>query len=215
MADPSQFFGFSPQNHQGETPTVTNPKYAVYNYLQNVDPRSAWAQSAADTLNKQFNTQEFKALDGETLGYGDEYVHSGQPGGGPGSLSNPGTGAGAFTWGSQPAPQSGQQDTTGGLGALLQALMGNNSQGNWSNWMNAGSGMGGGSGLGAGTPPPATNSPDLSQPNPNPVSTQPVGSPAPDASNPLIARQKTQQQPGTDPADPMAAADRAMKGVYF
>lgn len=125
----NEFYGFSPQNHVGETPTVTAPKYAVYNYLQGVDPKTAWAQSAADALNQQFNTQQFKALDQETLGYGDEYVHSGRPGGpgATGSLSNP-AGTGAFTWGSTPA--AGPAGTgPGGMTAdqlqrLLMGLMG-------------------------------------------------------------------------------------------
>lgn len=126
FANPNvQYNGFSPQNHLGETPTVTTPKYAVYDYLtkNQIDPKTAWAKAAADQLNKAFNTNQFQAKDDETLMYGDEYVHSG--GQGPssgGSLSNP-NGPGQFTWGSTSggnSPQGGPNigAAIGGMGFL-------------------------------------------------------------------------------------------------
>src|SRR5690349_3951060 len=94
----TDFWGFSPENHAGETPTVTAPKYAVYDYLtqNHVNPTTPWAQGAADAMNKRFNTNQFKADDAETLRYGDEFIHSGY--GGQGAMSTPG-GTPAFTWG--------------------------------------------------------------------------------------------------------------------
>jgi len=81
------FAGFCPDNHLGETPTVTAPKYAVYNELATLandpsfDPKNFAAKAAAD-LNQLFGNPKgsdgqplFRAIDGETLGYGDEYVH--------------------------------------------------------------------------------------------------------------------------------------------
>jgi hypothetical protein len=81
------FAGFCPDNHLGETPTVTAPKYAVYNVLANLangpsfDPKNFAPQAAAD-LQQMFGNPMwqdgqplFRAIDGETIGYGDEYVH--------------------------------------------------------------------------------------------------------------------------------------------
>jgi EF hand domain-containing protein len=81
------FAGFSPENHLGETPTITAPKYAVYNELARLsndpsfDPK-AFAPTAAANLQKLFGNPMwddgqplFRAIDGETLAYGDEYVH--------------------------------------------------------------------------------------------------------------------------------------------
>lgn len=106
---PLQLIGFSPQNHLGETPTVTTPKYAVSNTIQNLaqqqgfDPLN-FASTAADQLNKQFGTQQFQAKDGQTLLYGDEYVHTAPAGYGPGGDPNGGE---ELVWGStnQGSPQ--------------------------------------------------------------------------------------------------------------
>lgn len=75
--------GFSPQNQTHLTPEDLGipgkaEKYAVYSYLLNnrIQPTSDWAPAAADALNKKYSTNVFHAIDGETLGYGNEYVHS-------------------------------------------------------------------------------------------------------------------------------------------
>ena len=108
----TQFVGFSPDSHLGETPTVQNPKYAVMQYLgaNGIDPASMWAQSAADALNKAFGTTEFHAIDGQTLGYGDEYVHSAPANYGIGKADMSGPMA-EFIWGA-----SGGSTNTGGPG---------------------------------------------------------------------------------------------------
>jgi hypothetical protein len=129
----TDYWGFSPENHVGETPTVTAPKYAVYDYLKNnnVNPETPWAQGAADALNKQFNTTQFKPTDAETLAYGDEFVHSGY--GGKGALSTPG-GTPAFTWGSV-TPDSVTGAASGVdpqiMQRILQALGGGGPQNPW------------------------------------------------------------------------------------
>lgn len=81
------FAGFSPQDHLGETPNIITPKYAVYNELARLsndpsfDPKN-FAQTAANNLQALFGNPMwtdgkpvFRAIDGETLLYGDEYVH--------------------------------------------------------------------------------------------------------------------------------------------
>ena len=105
------FAGFCPENHLGETPTVNAPKYAVYNELATLandpsfDPKNFASKAAAD-LNQLFGNPTwtdgqplFRALDGETLGYGDEYVHYAPTGYGlqPGAY-NP-EAPGEFFWG--------------------------------------------------------------------------------------------------------------------
>jgi len=105
------FAGFCPENHLNETPTVTAPKYAVYNELATLsndpsfDPKNFASKAAAD-LNQLFGNPTwtdgqplFRALDGETLGYGDEYVHYAPTGYGlqPGAY-NP-EAPGEFFWG--------------------------------------------------------------------------------------------------------------------
>lgn len=81
------FAGFAPDNHLGETPTVNAPKYAVYNELAALanDPSfnpNDFASKAAANLQQLFGNPMwtdgqplFRAIDGETLAYGDEYVH--------------------------------------------------------------------------------------------------------------------------------------------
>jgi hypothetical protein len=104
--------GYSPQNHTDLTPadlTNTDPanvsknaKYLVYNYfLENkTQPTNDWAPGAAAALNARYNTNIFHAIDGETLGYGDEYVHSAPNGYGmPRGTYNPDA-TGELFWGS-------------------------------------------------------------------------------------------------------------------
>ena len=64
-----------------------------------MQPKSDWAPAAADWLNKKYNTTVYKAIDGETLGYGNEYVHAAANGYGmlPGTY-NPHA-SGEFFWG--------------------------------------------------------------------------------------------------------------------
>jgi hypothetical protein len=77
------FAGFSPQEHTDLTLADLGipgkaEKYAVYSYLltNRIQPTSDWAPAAAAALNKKYNTDVYHAIDGETLGYGTEYVHS-------------------------------------------------------------------------------------------------------------------------------------------
>lgn len=77
------FAGFSPQNHRHLTLADLGipgkaEKYAVYHYLvtNKIQPTSDWAPAAAEALNTKYNTNVYRAIDGETLGYGYEYVHS-------------------------------------------------------------------------------------------------------------------------------------------
>jgi hypothetical protein len=103
--------GFSPQNHRDITPadlasqdpaTVSkNAKYLVYNYFlaNQTQPTNDWAPTAATALNTQYGTNIFHAIDGETLGYGDEYVHSAPNGYGmPQGTYNPNA-TGELFWG--------------------------------------------------------------------------------------------------------------------
>jgi hypothetical protein len=97
--------GWSPQNHTDLTlADLADPmkaKYAVYNYLRSnrIMPDKTWATVAAEALNTKYNTTIFHAIDGETLGYGDEYVHTASNGWGllPGQY-NP-SASGEFLWG--------------------------------------------------------------------------------------------------------------------
>lgn len=105
------FAGFSPQNHTDLTVADLGipgkaEKYAVYMYLlsNRVEPTRDWAPAAAKALNERYNTDVFKAIDGETLGYGTEYVHTAPNGHGmlPGTYDP--HARGAFLWGWQDAP---------------------------------------------------------------------------------------------------------------
>lgn len=100
------FAGFSPQNHTDLTLADLGipgkaEKYAVYSYLlaNKVQPTSDWAPRVAEALNAKYNTTVFKVIDGETLGYGNEYVHSAPNGYGvlPGTYNPNATGE--FCWG--------------------------------------------------------------------------------------------------------------------
>ena len=100
------FAGFSPQNHTDLTQSDLGipgkaEKYAVYGYLlsNQVQPTSDWAPGVAAALNRKYNTTVFRAIDGETLGYGNQYVHSAPNGYGmaPGTYNPHATGE--FFWG--------------------------------------------------------------------------------------------------------------------
>jgi hypothetical protein len=104
------FAGFSPQHHQHLTlgdlgiPGKAE-KYAVYHYLvtNKIQPTSDWAPAAAEALNRKYNTNVYRAIDGETLGYGYEYVHSAPNGYSmlPGTYNPHATGE--FFWGTTEA----------------------------------------------------------------------------------------------------------------
>lgn len=104
------FAGFSPQNHRDLTLADLGipgkaEKYAVYHYLvtNKIQPTSDWAPAAAEALNRKYNTTVYRAIDGETLGYGYEYVHSAPNGYGmlPGTFNPKATGE--FFWGTTEA----------------------------------------------------------------------------------------------------------------
>lgn len=78
-----------------------NAKYLVYNYFlaNKTEPTNDWAPGAAAALNAEYKTNIFHAIDGETLGYGDEYVHSAPNGYGmPAGTFNP-SARGELFWG--------------------------------------------------------------------------------------------------------------------
>lgn len=100
------FAGWSPQDHTYLTlADLGKPgkaeKYAVYHYLvtNRVQPTHDWAPAAAAALNAKYNTTVYRAIDGETLGYGNQYVHSAPNGYGmlPGTYNPQATGE--FFWG--------------------------------------------------------------------------------------------------------------------
>jgi hypothetical protein len=100
------FAGFSPQEHTNLTLADLGvpgkaEKYAAYNYLlsNKVQPTKNWAPAAADALNQKYNTTVFKAIDGETLGYGDEYIHSAANGYGLLAGQYDTSATGEFFWG--------------------------------------------------------------------------------------------------------------------
>lgn len=75
------YAGFEPKSinrNLNESNPAKAGKDWVYRYLVNnkIDPNSNWAQAAADALNRQYNTDVFRALDGQTLVYGDERVRT-------------------------------------------------------------------------------------------------------------------------------------------
>jgi hypothetical protein len=100
------FAGWSPQDHTDlslEDLGIPGKaeKYAVYHHLvtTGVQPTKDWAPAAAAALNAKYNTDVYKVIDGETLGFGNEYVHSAPNGYGmlPGTY-NP-SASGEFFWG--------------------------------------------------------------------------------------------------------------------
>jgi hypothetical protein len=100
------FAGFSPQNHTDLSLADLGvagkaEKYAVYHYLlsNKIQPTDDWAPAAAEALNKKYNTTVYKAIDGETLGYGNEYVHSAWNGYGMAAGTYNPNATGEFFWG--------------------------------------------------------------------------------------------------------------------
>jgi hypothetical protein len=100
------FAGFSPQDHRDLTLEDLGvpgkaEKYAVYSYLlaNKVQPTSDWAPAVADALNRKYNTSVFHAIDGETLGYGNEYIHSAPNGYGMAAGTYNRNATGEFFWG--------------------------------------------------------------------------------------------------------------------
>jgi len=98
--------GFSPQDHTDLTLADLGvpgraEKYAVYEYLvaNRVQPTSDWAPAAAAALNAKYNTTVYHAIDGETLGWGNEFCHSAPNGHGmaPGTYNPLATGE--LLWG--------------------------------------------------------------------------------------------------------------------
>lgn len=104
------FAGFSPQNHRDLTLEDLGvpgkaEKYAVYHYLltNKVQPTNDWAPAAAEALNKRYSTTVFRVIDGETLGYGNEYVHSAPNGYGMARGTYNPDATGEFFWGTTDA----------------------------------------------------------------------------------------------------------------
>jgi hypothetical protein len=100
------FAGFSPQNHTDLTLADLGApgkaeKYAAYDYLlsNKIQPTSSWAPAVADALNQKYNTTVYHAIDGETLGFGDEYIHSASNGYGMARGTFNPTATGEFFWG--------------------------------------------------------------------------------------------------------------------
>jgi hypothetical protein len=100
------FAGFSPQDHTDLTLNDLGvpgkaEKYAAYDYLlsNQVQPTNDWASSAAAALNTKYNTTAYTAIDGETLGFGNEYIHSASNGYGMARGTFNPTSTGEFFWG--------------------------------------------------------------------------------------------------------------------
>lgn len=100
------YAGFSPQDHRDLTLADLGvpgkaEKYAAYSYMvaNKIQPTGDWAQGVADALNTKYNTTVFKAIDGETLGYGNEYIHSAPNGYGMASGTYDRNASGEFFWG--------------------------------------------------------------------------------------------------------------------
>jgi hypothetical protein len=100
------FAGFSPQDHTDLTlEDLGTPgkaeKYAVFDYLltNRIQPTNDWAPRAADALNRKYHTTVYHAIDGESLGYGDEFVHSAPNGHGMARGTYNPNATGEFFWG--------------------------------------------------------------------------------------------------------------------
>ncbi|MFN7984430.1 MAG: EF-hand domain-containing protein [Vicinamibacterales bacterium] len=100
------YAGFSPQDHRDLTLADLGvpgkaEKYAAYSYMvaNKIQPTGDWAQGVADALNAKYNTTVFKAIDGETLGYGNEYIHSAANGYGMAAGTYDRSATGEFFWG--------------------------------------------------------------------------------------------------------------------
>ena len=100
------FAGFSPQDHTDlsledlGTPGKAE-KYAVFNYLlaNRIQPTNDWAPRAAEALNRKYNTNVYHAIDGESLGYGNEFVHTAPNGHGMARGTYNEHATGEFFWG--------------------------------------------------------------------------------------------------------------------
>ena len=96
--------GFSPQDHQGaDLRNAANAKYIAYAYLvaNKIAPTPTWAPAAVAVLAGVVPSVPWIALDGETLGYGDEYIHVAPRGWGYPDITNrPDLNAQEFFWGS-------------------------------------------------------------------------------------------------------------------
>lgn len=100
------YAGFSPQDHRDLTLADLGvpgkaEKYAAYSYMvaNKIQPTGEWAQGVADALNAKYNTTVFKAIDGETLGFGNEYIHSAANGYGMAAGTYDRSATGEFFWG--------------------------------------------------------------------------------------------------------------------
>lgn len=111
------YAGFDPSNPGYANVGPGSYKGGVYSYLtqNNINPNDPnWATAAASALNSKYNTQAFNALDGQTLGYEDEYVHSAPVGYGlPAGYGYDPNAQGEFFWGST--------TPSGGAGATSSA----------------------------------------------------------------------------------------------
>jgi len=96
--------GFSPQEHQGANlRDAAQAKYIAYAYLvaNAILPSSSWAPAAAAFLASIVPSVPWQAADGETLVYGDEYIHVAPRGwGDPTLLHRDDLNAQEFFWGS-------------------------------------------------------------------------------------------------------------------
>lgn len=100
------YAGFSPQDHTDLTLADLGvpgkaEKYAVYSYMvaNKIQPTGDWAPGVAAALNAKYNTTVFTAIDGETLGYGNEYVHAAPNGYGMAEGTYNRNASGEFFWG--------------------------------------------------------------------------------------------------------------------
>ena len=100
------YAGFSPQDHRDLTLADLGvpgkaEKYAAYSYMvaNKIQPTGDWAPGVAAALNTKYNTTVFTAIDGETLGYGSEYIHSAANGYGMASGTYNAHASGEFFWG--------------------------------------------------------------------------------------------------------------------
>jgi hypothetical protein len=83
--------GFSPQQHQGaDLRDPGNAKYIAYAYLvaNKIAPSSTWATPAVAVLAAAVPGVAWTAADGETLVYGDEFIHTAPRGHGDPGLTN-------------------------------------------------------------------------------------------------------------------------------
>lgn len=110
------YAGFEPTSltrNMDTTDPAKGGKDWVYRYLRenNVQPTNDWAGGAAAALNQKHGTNVFRQIDGETLGWGDEYAHSAANGYGlKGGQYDPNA-KGEFFWG---ATGDGSQSGGGG-----------------------------------------------------------------------------------------------------